>query len=116
MSSRSVKRIDHENQSTAPELKQTEKERGRSYYHTERQRFLELETTNIRVIDHTTQPCLPARLPRHHLQYHRPMPPLQPPAAAIIVGNTAPFPLSHLLPSGTCSITTTPHPNTTTRL
>jgi hypothetical protein len=49
-SSRSVKRIDRENQSTAPESKLTGKEDRRSYYHTERQRFLEPETTNIRVI------------------------------------------------------------------
>jgi hypothetical protein len=34
-----------------------------SYYHTERQRFLEPETTNIRVIDPTTHPCPPACVP-----------------------------------------------------
>jgi hypothetical protein len=56
-SSRSVKRTDRENQSTAPESKSTGKEDRRSYYHTERQRFLEPETTNIRVIDPTTHTC-----------------------------------------------------------
>jgi hypothetical protein len=36
-----------------------EKEDRRSYYHTERQRLLEPETTNIRVIDPTTHPYRP---------------------------------------------------------
>jgi hypothetical protein len=34
-----------------------------SYYHTERQRFLKPETTNIRVIDPTTHPCPPHACP-----------------------------------------------------
>jgi hypothetical protein len=56
-SSRSVKRTDRENQSTAPESKYTGKEDRKSYYHTERKIFLEPETTNIRVIDPTTHSC-----------------------------------------------------------
>ena len=77
----------------------TGKEDRRSYYHTERQRFLEPETTNIRVIDPTTHPCpshacpppcaLPPPTPplqrthrHHHRRQHHAPPPLIAPAAA----------------------------------
>jgi hypothetical protein len=48
-----------------------------SYYHTERQRFLEPETTNIRVIDPTTHPC-----PSHACPPPCALPPPQAPFAA----------------------------------
>jgi hypothetical protein len=61
----------------------------------------------------------PRTCARLHAHYHRPTPPLQRTTAthtpfcsaptAIVAGNRPPFPLSHLLPRVTCSITTTPH-------
>jgi hypothetical protein len=65
-----------------------EKEDIRSYYHTERQRFLEPETTNIRVIDPTTHPCPRTRaLPP--CAYRRPCPLCNAPTT-ITASNTTP--------------------------
>jgi hypothetical protein len=47
-----------------------------SYYHTERQRFLEPETTNIRVIDPTTHLCPPHACPASLRTTTAPHPPL----------------------------------------
>jgi hypothetical protein len=72
-----------------------------SYYHTERQRFLEPETTNIRVIDPTTHPCLPpCALPPPHPPLQRtttaprpfaahppPLPPATPPPFIALVAS-----------------------------
>jgi hypothetical protein len=102
-SSRSVKRTDRENQSTAPESKLTEKEDRRSYYHTERQRFLELETTNIRVIDPTTHPCPsracspPCALPLPHTPFASHPPPPLSPATPGLHPQVAPAASCHLL-------------------
>jgi hypothetical protein len=90
MSSRSVKRTDRENQSAAPESKYTEKEDRRSYYHTERQRFLEPETTNIRVIDPTTHPCPPHVCPPPCALVPPPTPLCSTPTTAIVASNTIP--------------------------
>jgi hypothetical protein len=80
---------------------------------------LEPETTNIRVIDPTTHPCPshacspPCTLPPPHApfaaHYRHPRPLLQR-THRHRRRQQAPFPLSHLLPRVTCSITTTPHP------
>jgi hypothetical protein len=64
--------------------------------------------------------CLPpCALPPPHApfaaHYRHPCPLLQR-THAIVTGNRPPFPLSHLLPRSTYSITTTPQPNTNTRL
>jgi hypothetical protein len=77
-----------------------EKEDKRSYYHIERQRFLELETTNIRVIDPTTHPCPTRTCPASMhtttapvpfaAHYHRPTSLCSAPTAAIIAGNNPP--------------------------
>jgi hypothetical protein len=76
LSSRSVKRTNHENQSTALSQSKQEK-RTKGVITIQRQRFLEPETTNIRVIDPTTHPCPPAYVPRLHAHYRRPPPFLQ---------------------------------------
>ena len=61
----------------------------------------------------THAPCTRACL---HAHYRRPRPLCSAPTAPIVTGNRPPFPLSHLLPRVTYSITATPHPSTHTRI
>ena len=64
-SSRSVKRTDRENQSTTPESKWAGKRTEAVITIQRGKRFLEPETTNIRVIDPTTQLCPRTRARLH---------------------------------------------------
>jgi hypothetical protein len=91
-----------------------------SYYHTKRQRFLEPETTNIRVIDPTTHSC-----PSHACPPPSALPPPPCPLCSALPPPNAPFaahppPLPPATPSPSpyrvyCRVLPAPSPSLRTR-